>query len=76
MKDWKETGMPLALSALLYLIVLRGTGELFLSSKALEFFLYLWVVQAMMALLQRRRQPRGVPSGRTAPGGELLPPSQ
>ncbi|MDB4914518.1 MAG: hypothetical protein JWM95_2162 [Gemmatimonadetes bacterium] len=73
MDSWKETGMPLLVGALLYLIVLRVTGELHRSSKALEFFAMLWVVQAIMALLQGRRHPPKVPSVGTAPAGDIPP---
>jgi hypothetical protein len=46
MSAWKELGMPILASALIYLIILRVAGELHPSSNALHFFFYLWIVQS------------------------------
>ena len=60
MSAWNKAGKELAFSALFYLVVLRVTGELHLSSKALQFFAMLWLVQAVAALWRAGRLPQGV----------------
>ena len=66
MNYWQKTGRDLAVSALLLLVILRVTGELNLSSPALEFFGILWLVQALMALLQGWRRPQEAAGGAKA----------
>ena len=67
MSAWKGSGMPILASALIYLIILRVTGELHPSSNALHFFLYLWIVQSAMTLGQAWRQRRAARSTGAAP---------
>jgi hypothetical protein len=74
MSAWKATGMPILASALIYLIILRATGELHASSNALQFFLSLWIVQSTMTLGQAWYQRRPAPpSIGTAPPGDTPP---
>jgi hypothetical protein len=67
MSTWKEIGMPLLASALFIVILLRVTGELHLSSKALEFFALYWVAQATMTIGSAWRKRRNARSIGTAP---------
>jgi hypothetical protein len=66
MRVWKEIGMPILASALIYLLILRYTGELHLASNALRFFFSLWIVQSAMTLGQAWRQRRAARSLGTA----------
>ncbi len=63
MNYWQKTGRDLVVSALFFVVILRVTGELHPSSPALEFFAILWVVQAVMALLQGWRRPQEAAAG-------------
>ena len=54
----RETGTVLVLSAAVYGLVLDVTGELHRSSRALEFFATLWVVQAAATLWRAWRRSR------------------
>ena len=73
MSAWKTIPMPIFASALIYVIILRVTGELHPSSNALHFFFYLWIVQSAMTLGQAWRQRRAARSIGTAPPGGLPP---
>jgi hypothetical protein len=69
----QTTGKFLVLSALLYLVVLAVTGELHVSSRALAFFATLWLVQAVAALWQAWRHPKGVASTGTSAVDDIPP---
>ena len=73
MNYWQKTLRDLVVSALLLLVILRVTGELHLSSPALEFFAVLWVAQAVMALVQGWRRPREAASGGKSATDDIAP---
>jgi len=73
MSTWKQIGMPILATATIYLIVLRVTGELHLSSNALQFFSILWIVQATMTLGQAWLRRRAARSISTAPPSDIPP---
>ena len=58
MNAFKETWTVLAGTALFYVLVLGVAGELHRSSRALEFFATLWVVQAAATLWRAWRRSR------------------
>lgn len=73
MSAWKEIAMPILASALIYLLVLRYTGELRPSSNALHFFFYLWIVQSTMTLGQAWRRRRAARAIAAAHPGDIPP---
>ena len=73
MNAWKGIWMPILASALIYLLILRYTGELRSSSNALHFFFYLWLVQSAMTLGQAWRRRRTARSIGTAPPSDIPP---
>jgi hypothetical protein len=73
MSAWKEIGMPILASALIYLLILRYTGELRPSSNALHFFFYLWIAQSTMTLGQAWRRRRAARATDTASPGDTSP---
>jgi hypothetical protein len=71
---WKEAATGIALSGLLFGVVLRVTGEFHLSSNAFGFFAIYWLVQSVGMLLQVWRHSRSVTSVGTS-ATEDIPPA-
>lgn len=56
MHGWSQSWKFVIASGAVYLAILFATGELRRSSKALVFFLIVWLIQSVAALWRARRE--------------------